>query len=284
MAGDRKIGVAMDFSSCSKEALRWAAENLVRNGDHLILVNVQKEVYESGEVQLWEASFVVVAALIPLSDMSDPTIAKKYGIKTDMEALDTLNTLARQKEVVIVMKIYWGDAREKICEAIDTIPLTCLVIGNRGLSKLKRHTHFAQLCLKSIHEAEPALPTVNTATVLAALIKAVDAKTREARAVAQNLAAGSGFNARTVELLRDCIDFYGEALDHLESAKEAVRAGDPGTRDAMLSAMISDFSTCDEGFEEFGVKSPLAVWCQTLRNMTDNCLAIASLARPQGGY
>ncbi|KAK8953311.1 hypothetical protein KSP40_PGU015681 [Platanthera guangdongensis] len=141
MAGDRKIGVAMDFSSCSKEALRWAAENLVRNGDHLILVNVQKEVYESGEVQLWEATgsrFVVVAALIPLSDMSDPTIAKKYGIKTDMEALDTLNTLARQKEVVIVMKIYWGDAREKICEAIDTIPLTCLVIGNRGLSKLKR--------------------------------------------------------------------------------------------------------------------------------------------------
>ncbi|KAK8953313.1 hypothetical protein KSP40_PGU015683 [Platanthera guangdongensis] len=147
-----------------------------------------------------------------------------------------------------------------------------------------KHTNFAQLCLKSIHEAEPALPTVNTATVLAALIKAADAKTREARAVAQNLAAGSGFNARTVELLRDCIDFYGEALDHLESAKEAVRAGDPGTRDAMLSAMISDFSTCDEGFEEFGVKSPLAVWCQTLRNMTDNCLAIASLARPQGGY
>ncbi|KAK8971478.1 hypothetical protein KSP40_PGU010628 [Platanthera guangdongensis] len=135
MAGDRKIGVAMDFSSCSKEALRWAAENLVRNGDHLILVNVQKEVYESGEVQLWEATG---SPLIPLSDMSDPTIAKKYGIKTDMEALDTLNTLARQKEVVIVMKIYWGDAREKICEAIDTIPLTCLVIGNRGLSKLKR--------------------------------------------------------------------------------------------------------------------------------------------------
>lgn len=36
------------------------------------------------------------------------------------------------------MKIFWGDAREKICEAIDKIPLSCLVIGNRGLGKLKR--------------------------------------------------------------------------------------------------------------------------------------------------
>jgi hypothetical protein len=39
---------------------------------------------------------------------------------------------------VVVLKIYWGDPREKICEAIDNIPLSCLTIGNRGLGKLKR--------------------------------------------------------------------------------------------------------------------------------------------------
>lgn len=39
---------------------------------------------------------------------------------------------------MVLVKIYWGDAREKICEAIDNIPLNCLVIGNRGLGALKR--------------------------------------------------------------------------------------------------------------------------------------------------
>ncbi|KAI7991453.1 hypothetical protein LOK49_LG12G00596 [Camellia lanceoleosa] len=32
---------------------------------------------------------------------------------------DIANTAARQKEIMVLLKIYWGDAREKICEAID---------------------------------------------------------------------------------------------------------------------------------------------------------------------
>ncbi|XP_073008887.1 universal stress protein PHOS32-like [Typha latifolia] len=136
MAAERRIGVAVDFSGNSKVALTWAAENLVRDGDHLILVNVQKEgIYEEGEMQLWEATG---SPFIPLSEFSDPVIAKKYGVKPDAETLDILTTLARQKEVAIIMKIYWGDAREKLCEAINNIPLSCIVVGSRGLGKIKR--------------------------------------------------------------------------------------------------------------------------------------------------
>ncbi|KAK1317562.1 hypothetical protein QJS10_CPA05g00217 [Acorus calamus] len=136
MEGDRRVGVAVDFSPCSKAALKWTVENVARSGDHLIIINVQKEgLYEEGEMQLWEATG---SPFIPLSDFSDPLIAKKYGVHPDAETLDILNTVARQKEVVVLMKIYWGDAREKICEAIDNIPLSCLVIGNRGLGKIKR--------------------------------------------------------------------------------------------------------------------------------------------------
>ncbi|KAI8021701.1 Universal stress protein A-like protein [Camellia lanceoleosa] len=42
------------------------------------------------------------------------------------------------EQIMVLLKIYWGDAQEKICKAIDNIPLSCIVIGTRGLGKLKR--------------------------------------------------------------------------------------------------------------------------------------------------
>ena len=51
----RKIGVAVDFSECSKKALNWAIDNVVRDGDNLILITVAHDMhYEEGEMQLWE--------------------------------------------------------------------------------------------------------------------------------------------------------------------------------------------------------------------------------------
>ena len=56
MAGDgRNIGVAVDFSSCSKNSLRWAAANLAAAGDRLILIHVKTSYqYEQGVAHLWE--------------------------------------------------------------------------------------------------------------------------------------------------------------------------------------------------------------------------------------
>ncbi|XVF66116.1 hypothetical protein PTKIN_Ptkin10aG0008800 [Pterospermum kingtungense] len=136
MEADRRVGVAVDFSASSKNALKWAVDNVIRKGDHLILITIQPEGhYEEGEMQLWEVSG---SPFIPLSDFSDPVVMKKYGVKPDPETLDIVSTAARQKEVVVLMKIFWGDPREKLCEAIDNIPLSSIIVGNRGLGKLKR--------------------------------------------------------------------------------------------------------------------------------------------------
>ncbi|CAH8337695.1 unnamed protein product [Eruca vesicaria subsp. sativa] len=135
-SGGRKIGVAVDFSECSKKALKWAIDNLVRDGDHLILLTVAHDMhYEEGEMQLWEA---VGSPLLPLSEFSEAAVMKKYAVKPDAETLDIANTAARKKSITVVMKIYWGDPREKICEAVEHIPLSSLVIGNRGLGGLQR--------------------------------------------------------------------------------------------------------------------------------------------------
>uniref|UniRef100_A0A7N0UBS8 UspA domain-containing protein n=1 Tax=Kalanchoe fedtschenkoi TaxID=63787 RepID=A0A7N0UBS8_KALFE len=136
MGGERRIGVAIDFSDGSRKALKWAVENVVRNGDHLILITIRPEVVcEGGERQLWEATG---SPLIPLVQFSDPAIMKKYDVKPDPATLDIASTAARQKEVDVLMKVYWGDPGEKLCEAVGSIPLTCLVVGNRGLGMLKR--------------------------------------------------------------------------------------------------------------------------------------------------
>ncbi|KAL0414823.1 UNVERIFIED_CONTAM: hypothetical protein Sradi_1684000 [Sesamum radiatum] len=136
MGGCRRVGVAVDFSPCSRKALQWAVDNLVRKGDHLILVSVRPGgYYETGELQLWETTG---APLIPLSDFLDLDNMKKYEVSPDPETIDIVSTAANQKEIIVLMKIFWGDAREKLCESIDSIPLDCLVIGNRGLGKIKR--------------------------------------------------------------------------------------------------------------------------------------------------
>lgn len=42
------------------------------------------------------------------------------------------------KQIMVVVKVLWGDPREKLCQVIHDTPLSCLVIGSRGLGKLKR--------------------------------------------------------------------------------------------------------------------------------------------------
>ncbi|XP_058087720.1 universal stress protein PHOS34-like isoform X2 [Magnolia sinica] len=136
MASNRNIGIAVDFSPCSRKAITWVSENLLREGDHLIVINIQPSFqYEKGEMQLWEATG---SPIIPLSEFSNPSISKKYGVNPEKETLDILSRAAGQNGVVVAAKIYWGDAGKKICKAIEKIPLHCLVIGSRGLSKVKR--------------------------------------------------------------------------------------------------------------------------------------------------
>ncbi|KAG2595399.1 hypothetical protein PVAP13_5KG071700 [Panicum virgatum] len=116
MAG-RNIGVAVDFSSCSKAALRWASTNLTRSGDKLILIH-------SG------------SPLIPLAEFSDVT--KTYSVSPDKETIEILTQVANQRGIEVFAKILYGDPAKKLYEAVDLVPLSCMVIGSRGLSTLKR--------------------------------------------------------------------------------------------------------------------------------------------------
>ncbi|KAG0480024.1 hypothetical protein HPP92_010882 [Vanilla planifolia] len=112
---------------------------------------------------------------------------------------------------------------------------------DNALKSLCGHTDFTDLCVDAIKETSPGLTRADNVTVLVTLMLAVEAKAREAKAYALQLAHSSAYDPKSRELLHDCADLIDDALDNLAAAAAAVKAHDDGTRDAVLSAMISNF-------------------------------------------
>ncbi|EOA31604.1 hypothetical protein CARUB_v10014810mg [Capsella rubella] len=135
MGKTRTVGVGMDYSPTSKLALRWTAENLLEDGDTVILIHVQPQNADHTRKILFEDTG---SPLVPLEEFREVNFSKQYGLAYDPEVLDVLDTLSRAKKVKVVAKVYWGDPREKLCDAVENLKLDSIVLGSRGLGSLKR--------------------------------------------------------------------------------------------------------------------------------------------------
>lgn len=135
MGKARSVGIGMDYSPTSIAALRWAAENLIENGDRIILIHVQPPKADHTRKQLFEDTG---SPLIPLEEFREINFSKQYGLKYDPEVLEILDAVAKTKGAKVVAKVYWGDPREKLCDAVEDLKLDCIVVGSRGLGSIKR--------------------------------------------------------------------------------------------------------------------------------------------------
>ncbi|WVZ98810.1 hypothetical protein U9M48_044191 [Paspalum notatum var. saurae] len=133
--GERRIGVAMDYSDSAKKALDWAVDNLLRHGDTLVVLHVLHSGGEESKHALWAKSG---SPLIPLSEFREPQVMQGYGVRPDAEVLDIIDTATRQKQLKVVAKLYWGDAREKLLDGVEELKIDTLVMGSRGLGPIQR--------------------------------------------------------------------------------------------------------------------------------------------------
>ncbi|KAL3678252.1 hypothetical protein R1sor_021208 [Riccia sorocarpa] len=156
----RHLGICIDFSPGSDNALKWTLENVMRDNDHVYLVCVIKNRdIDPAKLSLWGPSG---SPLIPFAEFRDPNVVKNYGLAPVSEEFLGLITdaIRKKKNLEVFTKVYYGDAREKIIQAIKEIPLHAVFVGSRGLSRLEK------VLMGSV-----ALHVVNHSTVPVTIVK-----------------------------------------------------------------------------------------------------------------
>lgn len=158
-------------------------------------------------------------------------------------------------------------------------PISALLQGAAlGICK---HTDNPDLCFSSIKgELVGLRGAVDAAAILGMQIKATAQQTQLARALSVHVATAPGTPKMATAILQTCTDSYDDALDNLDAATSALATRDKGTLNSMLSAAMTDYTTCEEGFVETpGISSPMGHLDDMLNKLASNCLAIAELLK-----
>ncbi|KAH7570324.1 hypothetical protein ACOSP7_018381 [Xanthoceras sorbifolium] len=99
-------------------------------------------------------------------------------------------------------------------------------------------------------------------------IKALLSETTHVREVAKGLEKSQELDV--------CNEEIDDAIDNLNGALQFLKSHDIWGLNNYLSAVVTDFVTCDDAYEETGKKSPFAKIAKTAEEMASNCLALAS--------
>ncbi|KAJ7973069.1 pectinesterase inhibitor-like [Quillaja saponaria] len=135
------------------------------------------------------------------------------------------------------------------------------------------------LCANSILPTIKAGP-VDPVNVLETEIEACTNETTKVVAYIDTIVNDPKYSSPMArDALDACKETYSDIRDSLKDAKKAVDGHDVGTLSTMLSAVITDIGTCDDGFVEMEIPSPFELFDvrTKLDKLAGICLSMAKL-------
>ncbi|XP_040377528.1 universal stress protein PHOS34 isoform X2 [Oryza brachyantha] len=130
-----KVVVAVDASEESLRALAWALDNVIgrrrAGGVSVVVLHAQ----HGADHFVYPVAAHAAVAYAPTSAIESMRKAQEeISRKVVSRALD----VCKQREVNAMGAIVEGDAKEAICQAVEEMHADMLVLGSRGLGKIKR--------------------------------------------------------------------------------------------------------------------------------------------------
>ncbi|KAL6636898.1 hypothetical protein ACP70R_024470 [Stipagrostis hirtigluma subsp. patula] len=133
-APELKVVAAVDASEESLRALSWALDNVVapHPGATLVVVHAQHAADHF--------VYPIAAHGIGIAYASSPAVEtlRKAEAENSRRIVARALDICKAKQVDAPAAIVEGDAKEAICEAVERMHADLLVLGSRGLGKIKR--------------------------------------------------------------------------------------------------------------------------------------------------
>ncbi|XP_010937347.3 putative pectinesterase/pectinesterase inhibitor 26 [Elaeis guineensis] len=137
-------------------------------------------------------------------------------------------------------------------------------------------TNHPEICIKSARLYGAKLRVIDATNVFNMLIEALQDRTHVIIARTKAMAK-TQTSDQVLTCIESCLEYYNDAMDYTKEGVDAFVAGDVGTFITRLSAAITMFSTCNDGFVDFSIPNPLEEQNDRLMNMAGNCIAIGKL-------
>ncbi|KAL6227802.1 hypothetical protein ACLB2K_001758 [Fragaria x ananassa] len=131
---NRRIAVALSFIE-SQATLSWIIDNLpISSGDTIYLIHVASE--DSYDNLYRDTG----SGDVPLAEFRTTKGRLKYHVTADIESADLqrFGETMKPKKVSVKVRIFYGNPKKKLCEAIKVLQLTSLILGRKETHIIRR--------------------------------------------------------------------------------------------------------------------------------------------------